>query len=135
MVHKPFAISVIASVALAGILTLSILAGISLTNQAFGAKPTELTLNVSPDTQGASSYQLTGKLTSEGEGLAGKEIELTSSTQPGVGKLGITKTGPDGSYSFTTTLPSQAIIHVSAWYLGFSDSRYNTAHTVQTLAR
>ena len=55
----------VAPIAVAGILTLAVLTAISSTNLAFAQqKPTELTLNVSPDNQGASSYLLKGKLTS-----------------------------------------------------------------------
>jgi len=53
MVHKPFAISVIVRVAVAGILILSVLAAISFTNHVFAQeKPTQLTIKVSPPSWG-----------------------------------------------------------------------------------
>lgn len=134
MVQKQIAICMIAPLVVAGILTLSILAVMSSTNQAFAEeKPTQLTLNVSPDTQGASSYSLTGKLTSEGNGLAGKDIILTSSRLNYMGKLGIAVTGPDGEYSFTTTKPLSI---ASAWYTGNGEAeplQYGISSAVRTL--
>jgi len=121
-------------VAVAGILTLAVLDAISITNQAFAhEKSTQLTLNVSPDTKGASSYSLTGKLTSEGNGLAGKDIILTSSRLNYMGKLGIAVIGPDGEYSFTTTKPLST---VSAWYTGNGEPeplQYGISSAVHTL--
>jgi hypothetical protein len=127
-------ITIVASIALAGILALSVLAAISITNQAFAQeKPTQLTLNVSPDTKGATSYSLTGKLTSDGIGLPGKDIILTSSKLNYMGKFGIAVTGPDGEYSFTTTKPLSI---VSAWYTGNGEPeplQYGISSAVRTL--
>jgi hypothetical protein len=113
MVHKPIIISVIAPMTVAGILIMTILA-----NQAFAQaqqeeKCTALTLDVSPDTKGASSYTLTGKLTCEGSS-AGKTIVLTSTNVNYFGRIGTAVTGPDGTFSFTTTKPLE---RASAWYL------------------
>ncbi len=54
-------IAMVAPIAVAVILILTVLAAISSTNQAFAQKKTcALTLNVSPDTKGASSYNVNG---------------------------------------------------------------------------
>jgi len=127
-------IALLAPIAVAGILALAVLASISSNNQAFAQeKPTQLTLNVSPDTKGATSYSLTGRLTSEGNGLPGKDIILTSSRLNYMGKFGIAVTGPDGEYSFTTTKPLST---VSAWYTGNGEPeplQYGISSAVQTL--
>ena len=72
MIQKPFAISVIVAVVVAGILTLSVLVGISSTKQAFAqATSTSLTLGAFPNkgkvgSAGTLPVSLSGKLTSEG---------------------------------------------------------------------
>ena len=71
MIHKHISISVIAAVVAAGILTLSILASTSSTNQAFGQfTPTSLSLSAFPNngkvgSAGTLRVSLSGKLTSE----------------------------------------------------------------------
>jgi hypothetical protein len=51
-------IALLAPIAVAGILALAVLASISSNNQAFAEeKPTQLTLNVSPDTKGAPKLE------------------------------------------------------------------------------
>jgi hypothetical protein len=84
MTNKSIAMSMIAAVAVAGILTLSVLAVISSTNQAFAqAKPTSLTLGAYPNkgkvgfNTGTLPVSLSGQLTSEGSGVAGATITFT----------------------------------------------------------
>jgi hypothetical protein len=86
---------------------------ISPTNHAFAQeKPTELTVNVSPDTMGASSYHVTGKLTSEGSGVGGATITFTwymsglgiSGTNSAAKILSPTETNSDGTYSVTGSI-------------------------------
>jgi hypothetical protein len=109
MVQKHILISMIAPVTVAGIL---ILAAISSTNQAFAQlKPTTLTIKettttttkdcvYSPNTgMPCYLYVFEGKLTSQGLGLGGATITLE--------KWGATAvTGPDGTYSISTTRPA-----------------------------
>ena len=117
MIHKPFAISVIV-VAVAGILTLSALAAISSTNQAFAQqKPTALTINVSPTTVKSGStapISVTGKLTSEGSGVDGAIITFTGMS--GVKAV----TDPDGTFSTTTSAAHMDITtnSITAHYAG-----------------
>ena len=132
MIQKPIAISVIAAVGVAGILTLSVLAAISSTNQAFAQKPTELTVGMSPDTRGAHEYNATGKLTSEGKGVGGATI--TFDWIGGIGGVKMTgniKTNSDGTYrgyiqslSPGSGLPTEG---VKANYAG--DSEHMPAHS------
>jgi hypothetical protein len=97
-------ITMVAPIAVAGILTLSVLAVISSTNQAFAQeKPTELTLSVSPTTPGASSYDVKGRLTSEGSGVGGATITFRTLVSAAVSGLGPMVTHSDGTYSETTT--------------------------------
>jgi hypothetical protein len=68
-------IAVVMPISVVGVLTLAVLALITSTNQALAQeKPTELTLSVSPTTPGASSYDVKGRLTSEGSGVGGATI-------------------------------------------------------------
>lgn len=143
-------ITMLAPVAVAGILTFSVLAAIPLTSQVFAQiKRTQLTLNVSAGTKGASSYLLTGKLSSEGKGLAGKGIILKLLPVSAVpisvsiilkflaGKIGNVMTGPDGTYSFNMTKPvgfktlSTSYI-IEADYTGDSDHLSTLAKRVIT---
>lgn len=75
-------------------------------------KPT-ITLNVSPATTGASSYQLKGRLTCGDSGLSGKTIILTSTHVSYFGRIASAVTGPEGTFSATTT---KALTEASAWY-------------------
>ena len=122
MVQKPFAISVIAAVVVAGILTLSVVVGISLTNHVFAQeKPTQLTIKVSPDIVGESSYQVTGRLTSEGEGLDGATVTFTwSMGNSGAKILSPTQTNSDGFYGVAGSIP-YPIDNVIAHYDGDSE--------------
>jgi hypothetical protein len=95
MVHKPTAISVIAAVVVAGILTLSVLAAISSTNQAFAQakKPTSLSIGTYPccerktlNPTGHASFS--GKLYTEGsEGPGGALYILLESQAFGSSQL------------------------------------------------
>lgn len=97
-------ITMVAPIAVAGILTLSVLAAISSTNQAFAQeRPTELTLSLSPTTPGASSYDVKGRLTSEGSGVGGATITFRTLVSAAVSGLGPMVTHSDGTYSETTT--------------------------------
>ena len=128
MIQKPIAISVIAAVGVAGILTLSVLAAISSTNQAFAQKPTELTVAMSPDTTVAQKYHATGKLTSEGKGVGGATITFdwtTGGSMKGVKITSSTKTNSDGTYS-NSPGSGFPIEGVKASYAG--DSEHMPAH-------
>jgi hypothetical protein len=121
MVQKPFAISVIEAVVLAGILSLSVLVGISLANHVFAQKLTHLTIKVSPDIVGEASYQVTGRLTSEGEGLGGATITFTWIMGNSVANiLSPTQTNSDGFYGVAGSIP-YPIDNVIAHYDGDSE--------------
>jgi hypothetical protein len=93
-------IIMVASIALAGILTLSVLAALSSTNRALAQKPTELTINVSPsDTKTASSYHVDGRLICEGSGVGGASISFISVYFAKIPGLANTVTHSDGTYS------------------------------------
>ena len=128
MIQKPIAISVIAAVGVAGILTLSLLAAISSTNQAFAQKPTELTVAMSPDSTVAHKYHATGKLTSEGKGVGGATINLDwtmGGSFKGSKWTSSTETNSDGTYSNS---PGSGFLleGVKADYAG--DSEHMPAH-------
>jgi len=124
MVQKPIAISVIAPLSVAAILTLAVLAGISLTNQAFAQakKSTSLSIGAFPccqrsnvDGDIAAHVSFSGKLTSEGsEGPGGATIQL----------LGLYDvfgtTDKYGSYSVSVDLVP-GTYHIYANYGGDSD--------------
>jgi hypothetical protein len=143
-------ITMLAPVAVA-VLFFSVLAAIPLTSQVFAQiKRTQLTLNVSAGTKGASSYLLTGKLSSEGKGISGKSIILKLLPLSAVpisvsiilkflaGKIGNVMTGPDGTYSFNMTKPvgfktlSTSYI-IEADYAGDSDHLSTLAKRVITV--
>lgn len=108
-------------VVVAGILILPVLAAISLTNHVFAQKPTELTIKVSPDILGEGSYQVTGRLTSEGEGLGGATINFTwSMGNSGAKILSPTQTNSDGFYGVGGNIPSP-IDDVIAHFAGDSE--------------
>ncbi len=129
------------SIALAGILILSVLTAVSSTGQVF-AKKESRTPSEDNVGQGSTSNQadpckssmklsaqwytpyrtlmMRGTLTCGDSGLAGKTIVLTSSKLSYVGKIATAVTGQDGSFSksYKTTKP---ITTVSAWYLAGPD--------------
>jgi hypothetical protein len=97
-------IAVVMPISVVGVLTLAVLALITSTNQALAQeKPTELTLSVSPTTPGASSYDVKGRLTSEGSGVGGATTTFRTLVSAAVSGLGPMVTHSDGSYGETTT--------------------------------
>jgi hypothetical protein len=126
MVHKPIAISVIAPVAVAGILTLSVLTAISSTNQAFGLKPTSLSLGAYPNkgkvgaNTGTLPVSLSGTLTSEGSGVSGATITFT-----GV-EHGATTTDSGGHYGIGVRL-GPGTHTIEAHFAGDSDHDSSSA--------
>ena len=116
-----YKITMVTPVAVAGILILPVLAAISLTNHVFAQKPTELTIKVSPDILGEGSYQVTDRLTSEGEGLGGATINFTwSMGNSGAKILSPTQTNSDGFYGVGGNIPSP-IDDVIAHFAGDSE--------------
>ena len=117
-----YKITMVTPVVVAGILILPVLAAISLTNHVFAQeKPMELTIKVSPDIVGEGSYQATGRLTSEGEGLGGATITFTwSMGDSGAKILSPTQTNSDGFYGVAGSIPSP-IDNVIAHYAGDSE--------------
>jgi len=109
MIQKPIAISVIAAVGVAGILTLSVLAAISSTNQAFARASTDLSLRAVPNKGEGEAVRvdLSGKLTSEGSPVGGVWVYINAI-------VGRVKTNDDGSYStFAELGPGKHGIHAS----------------------
>ena len=96
-------------------------------------KPT-ITLNVSPATTGASSYQLKGRLTCGGSGLGGKTITLTRTHVSYFGRMATPVTGPDGTFSATVPgvggLPARPLTEASAWYIPSSGGMASKAITL-----
>jgi hypothetical protein len=131
MVQKPFAISVIAAVVVAGILTLSVLAVISSTSQAVAqAKPTFLSIGTSPCCEQKAkdstvNQNFSGQLTSEGSGVGGATIHIIGSaagfwsgTTSGLGMYGVSvRLGP-GTY------------HIHAHYAGNSEYGSSDSKTI-----
>ena len=79
-------------------------------------KSCALTLNVSPATMGASSYNVNGRLSCGGSGIGGASIAFTANGKfygPQILKRVVT--GSDGSFSQTTTQP---LSKVEARYSG-----------------
>jgi hypothetical protein len=132
MVQKPIAISVIAHVSVAAILTLAILAGISLTNQAFAQakKSTSLSIGAFPccerKTLAATVNQgFSGKLTSEGsEGPGGATIHLI-----GVPGFWFATTNNFGSWNVEVPL-GPGTYHIHAHYGGDSDHASSDSRTI-----
>ncbi|MFZ0511334.1 MAG: hypothetical protein WAM14_06995 [Candidatus Nitrosopolaris sp.] len=130
MIHKTIAISVIAPVAVAGILTLAILAAISSTNQAFAqAKPTALSLGAYPNkgkvgaNTGTLPVSLSGQLTSEGSGVAGATISFSGVDH------GSTTTDSGGHYGIGVRL-GPGTHTIEAHYSGDSDHESSSATKV-----
>jgi len=115
--------AIVTPIAVAGILILLVLAAISLTSHVLAQKPTQLTIVVSPHIVGESSYQVTGRLTSEGQGLGGATIDFTWG-QPGLGDTKIlspTQTSSNGFYGVTGSIPYTLAGNVIAHYAGDSE--------------
>jgi len=113
--------AIVTPIAVAGILALPVLAAISLTNHVFAQKPTQLTIVVSPHIVGESSYQVTGRLTSEGVGLGGATINFTwTNGNSAVEILSPTQTNSHGFYGVTGSLGT-LVTNVIAHYAGDSE--------------
>jgi hypothetical protein len=101
-------------------------------HQAVAQKETALTVNVSPDTMGASSYDVTGKLTSDGSGVGGATITFTwymsglglNPTYSPAKILSPAVTNADGTYSVTGSITRSSVI---AHYAG--DSEHSPANS------
>jgi hypothetical protein len=123
--------TMLAAIPLAGILTLSVLAAVSSTNQAFAqAQPT--TLSVSWHAF-VACCKLTGELliggpkNPESKGVGGATITLHG--LDGVGTLS-TKTNSDGVYSFgTINVPETGSWKVKADFAGNSEYESSSATT------
>ncbi len=149
MAHKPIAISVIVPLALAGILTLSVLAAISSTNQAFAQakKPTLLQIGIYPCCErkaldSAARLTFSGKLFTEGgtpptggitidhggkpyaEGPGGATIHLI-----GVSGFWFGTTNEFGSYSVSVDL-EPGTYQINAHYAGDSDHESSDSRTI-----
>jgi hypothetical protein len=120
----------IAPVVIAGILTLTVLAAISSTNQALAQQTCDLTVNVSPATAGPSPHDVTGKLTCGGSGVGGATITFTSyksglglnPNEPTAKILSPAVTNADGTYSVTGSVCAGAVCSsVIAHYAGDSE--------------
>jgi hypothetical protein len=123
------------SVTVAGLLILSVPAAMSLTHQAIAQeKPTQLTINVSPDIAGAKSYEATGRLTSEGQGLGGATITFTGASTCTQAEhvtctgLSPAQTTSNGFYAVTA---SSILEQISAHYAG--DSEHMPAQATASL--
>ena len=131
MTNKPIAMSMIASVAVAAILTLSVLAVISSSNQAFAqAKPTSLTLGAFPNkgtvgSAGTLRVSLSGKLTSEGSEVGGATIHIS-----GEGKQFTVTTNEFGSYSTFVDLAS-GTHDIQAYFPG--DATHTSSSATKTI--
>ena len=108
---------------MAGILILSVLAAMS--RKAFAQeKPTQLTINVSPDIAGEKCYEATGRLTSEGQGLGGATITFTgASTCTQAEHVTCTGLSPAQTTSngFYVVTASSILEQISAHYAGDSE--------------
>lgn len=132
MVQKPTAISVIATVAVAGILTLSILAAISSTNQAFAQakKSTSLSIGTYPCCERktlnpTARASFSGKLYTEGsEGPGGATIHLI-----GVPGFWFDTTNNFGSWSVEVSL-GPGTYHIHAHYAGDSEHESSDSRTI-----
>jgi hypothetical protein len=130
MIQKYIVRSVIAPVVVAGILTLSVLAVMSSTNQAFAqAKPTTLGIGTYPccerKTLGATVNQgFSGKLTSEGSEVGGATIHLI-----GVPGFWFDTTNNFGSWSVEVPL-GPGTYHIHAHYAGDSEHESSDSRTI-----
>ena len=133
MVHKSISISVIAAVVVAGILTLSVLAAISLTKQAFArAPPMTLSLGVSPfggkvGSAGTLHTDLYGVLRSEGLGIGGATIHITGI---GEGKQITVTTNEFGGYSTSADL-APGTHAIQAYFPGYAT--HTSASATETI--
>jgi hypothetical protein len=134
MVQKPISISVIAAIVVAGILTLSILAAISSTNQVFANTSTSLSLGAFPNkgkvgSVGTLRVSLSGKLTSEGSEVGGATIHITGT---GEGKQFTVTTNEFGSYSTFVDL-APGTHEIQAYFPGDATHTSSSATRVVTV--
>jgi hypothetical protein len=138
-------IVMIAPVAVAGILMFAVLAAISSTNQIFAAekKRTELTLSVSPsgpakteennetkETHTEVPVTISGRLTSEGSGVAGATIFIGSGEE----EINTTDTDSGGHYSIATEFPdhnSEHTIHAHTYHIPSDYEESNATTTIK----
>ena len=129
MIQKPFAISVIAAVVVAGILTLSVLVGISSTKQAFAqATSTSLTLGAFPNK---------GKVGSAGTlpvSLSGSPVDAATIhiTGTGEGQQFTVTTNQFGSYSSQVSL-APGTHEIQAYFPGDATHTSSSATRVVTV--
>ena len=133
MAQKPFVISVITAIVVAGILTMSVLVGILSTKQAFAQMTsTSLTLGAFPNkgkvgSTGTLRVSLSGKLTSEGSPVDAATIHITGT---GEGKQFTVTTNEFGSYSTSADLaPGTHEIH--AYFPG--DATHTSSSATRTV--
>jgi hypothetical protein len=135
MVQKPFAISVIAAVVVAGILTLSVLVGISSTKQALAqTTSTSLTLGAFPNkgkvgSDGTLRVSLSGELTSEGSPIDAATIHITGT---GEGKQFTVTTNQFGRYSTFADL-APGTHEIQAYFPGDATHTSSSATRVVTV--
>lgn len=134
MAQKPFVISVIAAVAVTGILTMSVLIGISSTKQAFAqVTSTSLTLGAFPNkgrvgSSGTLPVSLSGKLTSEGSPVDAATIHISGT---GEGKDFTVTTNEFGSYS-TSVHIAPGTHQINAYFPGDATHTSSSATRVVT---
>jgi hypothetical protein len=127
MVQKHIVISMIAPVAVLGILTLSVLAAISSTNQAFAQNISPiLYLEAACELKGEGNaarhvIHLAGSLTFEGRGVKGVDIKLTGTLEEEKGitiGFSFVKTNENGGFHATTYVgPGVHIIFANAHFV------------------
>jgi|SRR5215831_754990 len=131
MVQKPFAISEIAFVVVAGILTLSVLAVITSTSQAFAqTKPTSLSIDTYPCCERKAldstvNQNFSGQLTSEGSGVGGATIHIIGSAAG----FWFGTTSELGRYSVSVGL-GPGTYHIHAHYAGDSEHGSSDSKTI-----
>jgi hypothetical protein len=118
-------IGMIAPVAVASILMLAVLAAISSTNQAFAAenKRTELTISATPNGPAKTveneihvPVKFSGRLTSEGSGVAGVNIVITEGNETQQYHLTNAETDSSGHYGVVHDLPDHKKTYtIQAW--------------------
>jgi len=134
MIQKPFVISVIAAIAVTGILTMSVLIGISSTKQAFAqVTSTSLTLGAFPNkgrvgSSGTLPVSLSGKLTSEGSPVDAATIHISGT---GEGKDFTVTTNEFGSYS-TSVHIAPGTHQINAYFPGDATHTSSSATRVVT---
>jgi len=131
----------IAPVAVVGILMLVVLAAMSSTNQALAAekKRTELTISATPNGPSKTETNETdvtfsGRLTSEGSGVAGATIRICLSEQErcGVGSR-VVDTDSGGHYSVDTELSDHVTHQIEASTVRIPGGGYEESKATTTI--